>query len=189
MDARALSRRGHWRLRREVSRLGWSGLAGIALLVIAIALALATLWPAQREISALRAEVAALRGKLRASVSGEGPSVNPSRQAQLETFYGFFPQPESLPDWIGQVHNAALRSGLVLEKGDYQLQRPPGGRLARYQIQLPVTGTYPQLRAFVAEVLKKVPAAAIEDVAVKRESIGAPRLEARVRISLYLGGR
>lgn len=189
MDTRALSLRTRWVARREASRLGWSGLAGIALLVFALGMALSALWPAQREVVSLRSEFADLRTRLRATGGAEGGRASPTRQAQLETFYAFFPAPETLPDWIGQVHNAALRSGLVLEKGDYQLQRPPGGRLARYQMQLPVKGSYPQLRAFIAEVLQKVPAAAIEDVLVKRETIGAPMLEARVRISLYLGGR
>ncbi|MFO1318356.1 MAG: hypothetical protein U1F52_01960 [Burkholderiales bacterium] len=188
MDPRALSLRLRWLGRREMSRLGWSGLAGIALLVFALGIALSALWPARHEVASLRAEFAELRTKLRATGGPGGAHASPTKQAQLETFYAFFPPAETLPDWVGQVHNAAARSGLALEKGEYQLQRPPGSRLARYQIQLPVKGTYPQLRGFIATVLQKVPAAAIEDVAVKRETIGAPVLEARVRISLYLGG-
>lgn len=185
MDGAALSSL-RWMARREASRLSWRGIAGVALIVVAAAIVLTTLLPAQHRAQSVRAEVAELRTRLKSS--GESPNVAPPRATQLENYYAFFPTVESLPDWVGRVHTAAARNDLALESGDYLLERRKDARLAQYQITLPVHGSYAQIRGFVAEVLEKVPAAALEDVVVKRENIGVPTLEARVRFVLYLNG-
>lgn len=185
MDAAALSSL-RWLARREASRLQSRGIVGVALIVVAAGFALSTLLPTRHRVETLRAEVAELRTRLKSS--GENPNVPPPRTTQLENYYAFFPAVESLPDWVGRVHTAAARNGLALESGDYLLERRKGVRLAQYQITLPVRGSYAQIRGFVAEVLEKVPAAALEDVVVKRENIGVPSLEARIRFVLYLNG-
>lgn len=190
MDARALTAHASWWLRREVSRLGWRGIAGIALVLLAVGLVFVVLRPAQREADALRVEVAQVRAALRAGpggAAGAGP-VLPSKVVQLETYYAFFPDVSTLPDWLGEVHLAARRHGLALDSGQYQLQHPSGARLAHYELDLPLRGTYPQLRAFLADVLTKVPAASIEEVLVKRESVANREMEARVRLAIHLGG-
>ena len=62
-----------------------------------------------------------------------------------------------------------------------------GFPLARYQVTLPVQGSYGEVRGFVDAVLDAVPAAALEELALKREEIGEPLVEARVRFVLFLG--
>lgn len=185
MDPRALTTFG-WLLRREAARLGWRGIVGIVLIVAAIGFWLAALRPMQEQGQVLREQVSELRARLRAG--GESTAPVQTRSGQLDAFYGFFPRIDTLPDWIGRIHVAAARNGLVLETGEYQLERQKDARLARYQITLPVKGTYPQLRGFVAEVLEKVPAAGLEDVVIKREAIGVPMLDAQLRFVVYLGG-
>lgn len=90
---------------------------------------------------------------------------------------------------LGDVQVAAAHNGLSLEKGEYRLLRDAQFPLARYQITLPVSGSYAQVRGFVNEVLDRVPSAALEDLTMKRESIGAPQLESRVRLVLFLAGQ
>ena len=176
-----------WRVRREGARLKWRGLVGIAGLAFVAGFVLSTLWPAQREIASLREDVAQLRHKLKSAGEGPAGSAAPTRASQLENFYGFFPTLSTLPDWVGQIHVAAQRNGVSLESGEYQLQNTGRERLTRYQIRLPVKGTYPQLRGFIAETLQKVPAAALDDVIVKRESIGSPLLDAQVTFTVFFG--
>jgi hypothetical protein len=187
MDAGTLSTHASWWLRREASRLGWRGIAGLALLAGSLGFAVAVLWPAEREAEALGNEVAALRKSLRSGGVG-GPAAPVSKLAQLDTFYAFFPDVSTLPDWLGEVHLAAERHGLALDTGQYALQRTPGARLVRYELDLPLRGTYPRLRAFLAEVLTKIPAASIEEVLVRRDTVADREMEARVRIAIHLGG-
>jgi Tfp pilus assembly protein PilO len=180
-----------WTLRRELSRLTWRGLVGAALIVLALGFAAATLLPAQQRAAQLRQDVSDLRARLRSvgeGGTGGGVPVAPPRATQLENFYAFFPHVDTLPDWVGRIHTAAARNGLTLESGDYLLERRKDQRLVQYQVTLPVRGSYGQIRGFVAEVLEKVPAAALDDIVLKRESIGAPALEARIRWVIYLSG-
>jgi hypothetical protein len=51
---------------------------------------------------------------------------------------------------------------------------------------LPVKGSYEQIRGFVAAVLNDVPAAALEDIGLRRDAIGARTLEARLKLTLFL---
>ncbi len=175
-----------WIARREVSRLQWRGLVGAALIVFAIGFALSTLLPAQRRAAELKDEIGELRTRLRSV--GDSAAVAPPRATQIENFYAFFPHVDTLPDWIGRIHTAAARHGLTLESGDYLLERRKDARLVQYQVTLPVRGSYGDIRGFVAEVLEKVPAAALDDVVLKRESIGTPALEARIRWVVYMSG-
>jgi Tfp pilus assembly protein PilO len=187
MDAGRLIRHGRWWLRRERSRLGWRGLAGAALLLATLAVAVLALRPAAQRIDSLRTEVTALRAALRTGTVA-APVPPASRADQLDTFHAFFPGADTLPAWLERIHEAARHNGIALDVGDYQLQ--PGGaeRLMRYHVRLPVRGSYPQIRAFVAEVLNRVPAAALEELQLRREAIGAPQLEARLSFVVLLGG-
>nr|MCU0870657.1 hypothetical protein [Burkholderiales bacterium] len=148
-----------------------------------------TWWPAHRRADDAQAQVAELRARLRAA----GPVLAPgtpealARDATpLDTFHAWFPPTSSLPEWIGRLHTAARRNGLALDASQYRLQVTRGARLARYEITLPMRGTYPQLRGFVAEALAKIPAAALEEAQFKRDAVAAPGLEAQLRFALYL---
>ncbi|MEO8039640.1 MAG: hypothetical protein ABI794_12790 [Betaproteobacteria bacterium] len=185
MDGAALKSL-RWIGRREASRLQWRGIVGLVLSVGAVGFALAALLPAKQQVEAVRSDVSELRARLRSA--GNAANVPPPRATQLENFYAFFPHVDSLPDWIGRIHTAAARNGLVLDSGDYVLERNKGARLVSYRITLPVRGSYMQIRGFVAEVLEKVPAAALEDIVLKRENIGDGSIEARIRWIVYLNG-
>lgn len=44
------------------------------------------------------------------------------------------------------------------------------------------------MRSFLEQVLTQIPAAALEEVTIKRDSVGARSTETRVRLTLYLAG-
>ena len=172
------------RLRESVEGLGPAGVIGVALLVFAATLYGTAVVPRAQERAALQAEAERQRERLQMSGS---PTGRGTLGEQLATFYAFFPPAQSSPDWLGKIHAAAKAKGLVLQSGEYKLERSADSRLARYQIVLPVTGSYAQLRGFVGQVLADVPAAALEEITLRRESVSSPRLEARIRLTLYLG--
>jgi len=173
------------RLREKVEALGAAGVVGVALLVFAATLYAAAVAPLAQERATLRAEAERMQQRLK--MTGSTAGAKGSLPEQLERFYAFFPPPQSSPDWLGKINAAAKAKGLVLQSGEYKLDRSPDSRLARYQITLPVTGSYAQLRGFVGQVLADVPAAALEEITLRRESVSSPRLEARIRLTLYLG--
>jgi Tfp pilus assembly protein PilO len=173
------------RLQAQVERLGRPGVAGIALIAFVAAFYGSTVAPLERELKNLRGEAERLESRLR--MGGPVAQGGAASAEQLATFYAFFPAPQSSPDWIGKIYRAAKAKGLALRSGEYKLERRGELKLARYQITLPVTGSYAQIRAFIGAVLSEVPAAALEEVSLRRESVSSPTLEARIRLTLYLG--
>jgi len=172
-------------LRREVGRLGGAGVVGIGLLVFAVTFYISAHRPARVELTALRTEARQLQEQLRMGESLNGRAAAPAEQ--LATFYAFFPREASTPHWLARIYAAAAAKGIALESGEYKLDRKVGERLARYEILLPLRGSYAQIRGFVAEVLATVPAAVLEEVNLRRENVQTARLDARVRFTLYLG--
>jgi hypothetical protein len=185
---RAANRKGAaaWTFKRALIGLRWPGLLGLVLVVFAAAFYLLGVRPLHSRVIALEAQADALSAQV-----GRGGAVapRPTQRSQLSNFFAFFPVVESLPDMLGKVQAAARANGLQLEKGEYRLSQERDFALARYQVTLPLRGSYPQVRGFVNDVLDAVPAAALEDLALKREAADDPTLEARVRFTLFLGAQ
>lgn len=173
-------------LRREVGRLGKAGVVGIGLLVFATAFYVSAVRPGDASLDELRAEARSREGRMRANADRGGRDLTPVEQ--LATFYAYFPAVGSAPEWLKRIYAAAETRGVVLQSGEYRLSRNAGERLARYEITLPLKGSYAQIRGFVADVLAAVPAAVLEEVNLRREGVETARLDARVRFTLYLGG-
>lgn len=175
-----------WHARRWADALGRTGLLALAVFIAAGVLAALALGPLRMQRDTWLQEQAAWRARTRSlPVVADAPA---GPQQALLRFYGSFPAGDSTVHWLSLVERAAEAQQLVLAAGEYRLERVPGQRLARYQMTLPVRGSYRQVRGFLAEVLRTVPAAALDDVQFKRDG-GGEQLEAKVRLSLYLDAR
>lgn len=170
--------------RRALTHLGWPGMLGLALLLSAASVYLTVVQDKTAKLSELKRESASLKSRIeRAAKSGipETGSVE-----ELNKFYGFF-SGNTLTDWLNKLYAAAEAQNLVLDQGEYRLSPDKSGKLARYQVTLPVKGSYVQIRQFVDQALLDVPVAALDDINFKREAIGATQLEARIKFTLYVG--
>jgi hypothetical protein len=112
-------------------------------------------------------------------------AVDQGPVAQYRAYEARLPRADTAVDMASRIYQAGTNNGIQLPTGEYRLERMPDERLLRYRINLPVSGSYPQIRAFVLEVLRTVPAAALDDIQLRRDASGG-QLEARVRFSLYL---
>ena len=175
-----------WTLKRTLMSLRWPGLLGVALVVFALAFYALGVRPLHKRAASLEKEVSALSAQI--STRG-GIAPRPTQRSQLSNFFAFFPVTEALPELLGKVQRAARDNSLQLEKGEYRLTQEREFPLARYQVTLPVKGTYPQVRGFVNDVLAAVPAAALEELALKREGAADPQVEARVRFTVFLAAQ
>ena len=118
----------------------------------------------------------------------------------ITKFYARFPEGASLPTWLSLISETAIKQGLLLNRGDYkltQIKSTPAnsssansntGQLARYEIVLPVTGQYSQIRQFITQVLYQMPALALSEMQIKRENTLRPTVEARLVFVLMLQG-
>ncbi|HKO89418.1 MAG TPA: hypothetical protein VJU83_12995 [Burkholderiales bacterium] len=172
-------------MRSRVELLGVSGVLGIALLVFAFTVYAATLVPLANETEHLQNLADQL--KTRHGMGGMVDDSIGTPDEQLASFYAFFPKQESTTEWLIKIHAAANESGIALRSGDYKLEHRDGDRLSRYLITLPLRGSYPQIRSFIDHVLQDVPAAALNELSLQRDSVSSEALDARIRLTLYLG--
>lgn len=174
-----------WLLRRWARQMGWRSMAGLGLVMLAGVVYLGAAIPAQTRLTDLQEQARSVREFARAA--GRSAASGTERtDSQLAQFYALLPDKASAPDWLGKIFAAARSESLLLEQGDYKFRPGRNGRVASYEISLPVRGTYVQVQGFIAGVLDAVPAAALDDVVLKRDAIGSPEVEAGIRFTLFM---
>lgn len=176
-----------WHLRRYTRALRWQGLLGLGLAGVAAMLYIAGIGPGMARITQLQQEALSVRDFARAAGSAAN-AAPPAQETWLEHFYRLLPVKSSAPDWLRIIFSTARDQSLGLEQGDYRLKIEKSGRLMAYEIGFPVRGTYVQMRRFIAEVLERIPAIALDEFSVKRETIGDPAIEASIRFTLFMNG-
>ena len=175
-------------LHEALRRLGLPGALGAALIAFAAGYALVAVLPARDE--AARVAVQAERAQARLARIRSGAEAPPEPAGErLAAFHRSLPAQALATEAIDRIFAAAEGEQLSLARGEYALVIDPEPGLARYQILLPVRGTYPQLRRFLGAALDAVPALGLEDVDFQRKQIGDTELEARIRMTLYLSRR
>lgn len=166
-----------WFVARRASQL----LTLLAVLLLLVAGTLhAVLLPALTQ-RALAASAAAERLAMRSAPTD--PAADAA--SELQTFYRHV-DAGSLPDQLARLHGVARATGIVLRQGEYRLLREGDGRLRRYQMMLPVRGSYRGVRQFVSATLRTLPNAALEQVSFQRPRIEDGEVEAQLRLTIYL---
>jgi hypothetical protein len=177
-SAKALAR---WQLALWRRRLGRPGLAGVALLALALLFYAAVVIPEHLEANDLEERTTAMAAAAR---SGDVPA-GLAPQARLAAFYQAFPGRDAATEWLERIYAAGEQAGLVLDKGEYRLAPERDARLVRYEVNLPVRGNYVQIRRFVRSVLADIPFAALNDFQIRRGTVSEGEVEARLRFNLY----
>jgi len=165
--------------------MGLAGLGAVVLLLVVGAYGALTLVPGWQALTQLR-EQTRQADDLLARVEQGSATVPVVPQRQLDEFHRRLPaQPEATVA-IDKLYALAAEEHITLARGDYALGIDPKTHLARYQILLPVRGSYPQLRRFLHALLGQLPAVVVEDLELQRKRIGETDLSGRIRMTLYL---
>lgn len=162
-------------------RHGWPAALGL--------LCVGLVWPiAHFGADRTKAETQALEQAQTAQQDQIARQVDPQIEhaARLAKFEAELPQAAGASLAVRHIHRSATDHSVLLSTGEYRLLDEPGGRLQRYQITLPAEGTYPDLRAWMADVLNELPTAALDELSLKRNAVSEVKVQARVRFSLYL---
>ncbi len=173
-----------WFLRRLLRRLKPQGLAGLAIFVLAIAVLLLGILPKRAEIEWLRSEVAAQSDKSQVKLQEIPPEQLLSKQ--LAAFQNKFTTVDQLADQMEVLFRLADGHGLTVDKGAYTLVEKTQGPLRRFEMTLPVSGAYPQVRALVMDVLDKLPTVALADIVLEREKISDKQAKATLRFVFFI---
>jgi hypothetical protein len=165
------------RIAQLQNRLGPMGMGAALLLVLAGFFWLLVLQPLEAKQDRLAGALARSSGRAPAQSSNLGEKV-----AGLYQFLGDKAQPTT--DSLAKLYAAGKATGVEMQSASYRAQKP-SGRIERYEIVLPVSGTYSQVRDFLGRALAEVPALSLDQVTLKRESRNQPEVHAELRLTLH----
>lgn len=153
-------------------------------LVVGIGACVALERQAPGAADALRQTLAQRLARLRAPAA-QTPAT-PAAQQHLAAFYAVLGEPSATEGHVKVLFDAARRSGIGLAQGEYKWSVDGSGQTERYQIRLPVKGSYGAIRAFCEAVLRELPFASLDELGLKRQVVADETLEATVQFSLHL---
>jgi len=185
MDWRGLVTRASGALRTRLDALGIAGVVGLGLLVFDAAMFASSVLPSYGETDRLKAQLA-LQKRDDKGIPGGMLDMASRSSKELEQFSRYLPTLGEAPAWLMKIHAIAAQNGLQLDSGEYRLTQDPDSNVMRYQIVLPLHGSYVQARLFIAQALDEVPPLTLEEVAIKRASAGDRNTETSVRFVMYL---
>jgi Tfp pilus assembly protein PilO len=162
------------RLRHE---LGGLGLAALVLFAAAGAFHFAVLKP----LEAKNDEVKSLAArKLPRAETHAGTATD-----KVSAVYEFLQKREEPSDWLAKLYAIGAATGVQLKSASYRTQAT-SGRIVRYEIVLPVSGSYPQIRDFLKRSLAEIPVMSVDQLALKRETRNDAAVQAELRLTLHM---
>lgn len=166
-------------------------LAAAIALILACAAALAwamhTTMQLEAERDALKA-AAARKASLPSPVPETAPAALPAAPApdNIDAFYAALGPRRYAEQQVRTLFALAAKNGLSLSQGEYKSGYDRNARVHTYQMNLPVKGSYGAIWQFALGALRAIPFASLDDIGFRRDSIGDPVVEARLRLTLYL---
>lgn len=165
------------RLRGE---LGGLGLAALALAAAVAAFHMLALKPLEARNARLEALVS--RQVPKAASQGE---MHGSTADRVSAVYAFLRKDEETTDWLAKLHGIGTATGVQLRSATYR-PHATAGRIQRYEIVLPLAGSYPQIRDFLKRSLAEIPVMSVDQLTLKRESRGDGVVQAELRLTLHV---
>ena len=166
-------------------RLGGTTLLAAALLLTAVALHFETTLALQAQLAQTSLRLAQLRAAAASRQAPQQPAM-PQGEQRYHAFLAALAERRSVNTLVEDIFARARGEGVTLAQGEYKLSQDGPGGYWRYEMTLPLRAAYPALRRFIAATLQAMPAVALTEVAFKRDSIGAPATEAKLRFVLFL---
>jgi hypothetical protein len=164
------------RLYRVRAELGATGMAAIVLFVAA-ALFMSLLLQPLREKNRMLAAKAEMVDNRAAPVANTGE--------KLAAVYDYLRKPEQTTDWLAKLYAIGKATGVELAQASYKTQSA-SGKLERYEIVVPLAGSYTQMREFLKRALAEIPVLSLDQISLKRENRRDGTVQAELRLTLHM---
>jgi len=166
----------NWKLglNRVATELGFPGVAGLVLLAAAVAFSSFAVRPLQER---------SLR--LQQTFSKPAAKVQPGAD-KVAAVYEYLQKPEDLTDWLAKLHGIGTATGVHLKSASYRMHTTES-RIVRYEIVLPASGNYGQIRDFLKRSLAEIPLLSVDQLTLKREAKSeGGGIHAEMRLTLHM---
>ena len=160
-------------------QLGGPGMLALLVLAAALAFSILVVQPLEAKGRNLAARLA------RTQVVPGGDSS--SAAEQLGELYDYLAKPEQATDWLAKLYAIGHATGVELQSATYASEQ--AGRIERYQIVLPVSGSYAQMREFLDRALAEIPVLSLDQMTLKRESRRDGAVQAELKMTLHMLAR
>ncbi|QYF93998.1 hypothetical protein KY495_01805 [Massilia sp. PAMC28688] len=170
------------RLRLALAALG-PVLCGAVLLMLLSGAALVWLLP-QGELQAERHRQAMRAAAMPPVATAVAAPV--TANDNLILFYQTLGEKRHAEQQVRTLFALADKAGLALSQGEYKGAYERNAGLYTYQVTLPVKGSYDKVLQFGMLALAAIPFASLDEISFKRETIGDPAVEARLRLTLFM---
>ena len=161
-------------MKRIFDRIGFAGVAAIALLALSLAFSNFVVRPLEGKNSLLVERFSKSGRKTEAGVPGE----------KVAAVYQYLSKEETTTDWLAKLHGIGTATGVQLRSATYKTQ-PADGRIVRFEIVVPVTGSYGQIRDFLKRSVAEIPVMSVDQVTLKRQE-KTSALQAELRLTLHM---
>ena len=162
--------------------LGPLGLLSLLALAATVAFSIAYVRPLDARKAQLERQADA-RTSLTVTNIVRVAATSPSRQ--MDDFYRFFERSQRTDEWLAKLYGIGTAAGLQLRAGTYRLDETRQ-RFDRYQVQLPVRGSYAQIRTFLEAALAEIPVMSLDQVSFRRKAVNETAVEAEIILTLHL---
>jgi Tfp pilus assembly protein PilO len=158
--------------------LGALGLVALAMLAAAGVFHLVSLAP-------LKAKSAHLAQQLARQAAPSQAGEPQSADDRVRALYAFLKKDEQATDWLARLHAIGAATGVQMKSASYRSQNTEG-KIVRYEIVLPVSGSYPQIREFLRRSLEEIPVLSLDQLSLKREKRTDDAVQAELRMTLHM---
>jgi hypothetical protein len=173
--------RWQWRWHRGLQHLGWPGVLGCLLMLLAIGVGTMA-WQAQRRLVTLeqmRSEQALQR--LGQTDLVAGTDRNPQRDA--------LPWRSDVHSMIAQLHRAAQTYSLVVQAADYRHKAATAESLGRLEIHVQLRGGYRPLRLWMQQIKADIPSLILQEFNVTRPNADVAEVDAKLVLVIALADK
>ena len=170
-------------LREKLARLPHElGPLGLASLAVLVALGIFH-WLVIEPMQARNAELQERVARQERAAQEPGPANTQDRVAAV---YDFLRKDQQTTDWLATLYGIGTATGVQLKSAAYRTQPAAEGRIVRYEIVLPVAGSYPQIREFLRRSLAEIPVLSLDQINLKREHRNDGAVNAELRLTLHM---
>ncbi|MBC3873730.1 type IV pilus inner membrane component PilO [Undibacterium flavidum] len=131
-------------------------------------------------------ELTQLKPTIRTAPDSKNIVSMSTNEQRIASFANNLGQYQSNEQYLQVIFDTANKAGITLSSAEYRPATETNDQFRRYQVTLPLKGSYLQIRQFCRDTLIALPFTSLDEISFKREVIGNSLLEARLRFTLYL---
>lgn len=160
--------------KRLMQEIGVAGLSAVALLAVAMAFQGLVLQPLEERAARLGEKASRL-----------APAAQDGAGGKVAAVYDYLKKDEDTTDWLAKLHGIGTATGIQVRAATYST-KPAEGRIVRYEIVLPVAGSYAQIRDFLKRAQAEIPVMSIDQVSLKKDEKKGAAIHAEMRLTLHM---